>query len=319
MSETAAPAPNDPPACPDALAVGAVPAVAAGVAGRYAAHPAVRAVALGGSLAGDLADDRSDLDLYVYADPPLSLDERAAVAAGFGPDAEVGNAFWEPGDEWADAATGVGVDVMFRSPAWVEGELARVLDRHEASVGYSTAIWHNVRTAVPLFDRDGWFGALQANAARPYPEELRRAIVVKNHPILRRVRSAYRHQLGSALARGDDVAVNHRTAAFLASLFDVLFALNRRTHPGEKRLLDHAEARCPRRPPRLRRDVTALLAAAATGDPALLGHLDALVDALDRLVAADDLGRAPAAAAVDAARQQTWVARSWGITPERQP
>jgi hypothetical protein len=43
----------------------------------------------------------------------------------------------------------------------MEGELARVLDRHEASLGYSTSLWHNVLTSKPLNDRSGWFAALQ--------------------------------------------------------------------------------------------------------------------------------------------------------------
>ncbi len=50
------------------------------MAGRYAALPAVEAVALGGSLAAGADDERSDLDLYVYAREPPDLEARAAVA-----------------------------------------------------------------------------------------------------------------------------------------------------------------------------------------------------------------------------------------------
>ena len=263
-----------------------VPPLARAVTARYAALPDVVAIALGGSRAGPLPDHRSDIDLYVYADPPPALAAREAIAAAFGTRREVGNAFWEPGDEWDDDASGVHVDVLFRSPAWIADQVARVLDRHEASLGYSTALWHGVREAVPLFDREGWLARLQEAAARPYPEPLRRAVVAKNHPILRRAGSSYRHQIELALARGDPVSVNHRLAALLASFFDVLFALNRRTHPGEKRLLDHAEASCPLRPPALRRRVADLLGAPAAD---LLPRLDILLDDLDALLAGEGL------------------------------
>ena len=50
-------------------------------------------------------------------------------------------------------------------------------------------------------------------------------------------------QIAHAVRRKNVVAVQHRTTAFLASLFDVLFAHHRAWHPGEKRLLDHAGVR----------------------------------------------------------------------------
>ena len=253
------------------------------VAAAYAALPGVEAVALGGSRATGVAEAGSDIDLYVYSHEPLAVVDRARIAAGFSSQPEVGNAFWEPGDEWRDAATGLHVDVMFRTTGWIEDALRRVLDRHEASVGYSTCIWHNVRTAKPLADRRGWFAALQAEAHRPYPDALARAIVAKNHPILRGSASSFAYQLASAWARGDRVSVNHRAAAFLAGYFDVLFAANRQPHPGEKRLVAHAERACPDRPPHLRADIDALLAAACgPDDPA--PATDRLVDGLDAVL-----------------------------------
>ncbi|MDP9367097.1 MAG: DUF4037 domain-containing protein [Chloroflexota bacterium] len=265
------------------------------VAARYAALPEVQAVTLGGSRTGILHSADSDLDIYVYADPPVPLAARAAIAAAVARPgtAEVGNAFWEPGDEWLDAATGLGVDVMFRSPGWIEVELDRVLDRHQASVGYSTCFWHNVHHAVPLQDPDGWFARLQLDANRPYPEPLRQAIVAKNHPVLRAARSSFLRQIETAVRRDDPVSVQHRAAAMLASYYDILFAVNRRTHPGEKRLLHHAAA-CPQIPAGMEPAVLALLSAA--GDlqgSTVVERAHALVDGLDRLLGAEGLLPSP--------------------------
>lgn len=254
------------------------------IADEYAALPTVAAVAIAGSQATGLADAGSDIDLYVYSREPLPLEARRAIATGAASRAEVDNQFWEPGDEWVDAATGIHVDVMFRSPAWIEEQLDRVLRRCEASVGYSTCFWHNVLTSQVLYDPHGWFAALQAEARQPYPEPLRRAIVAKNHPILWQTLSSYRYQLDRAIAHDDPVSINHRVAALLASYFDILFAVNRLPHPGEKRLLAIAEARCPRRPAALRAQVTALLCASGEVSPQVLVAAAALVAGLDALL-----------------------------------
>ena len=87
----------------------------------------------------------------------------------------------------------------------------------------------------------------------PYPEPLRRAIVARNRPLLADNLSSFAAQLEKALARGDAVSASHRAAAFLASYFDVLFALNRATHPGEKRLLRARRASLPAPPAGARR------------------------------------------------------------------
>jgi len=55
---------------------------------------------------------------------------------------------------------------------------------------------------------------------------------------------AFELQIQKAAKRGDLVSVNHRTAAFLETYFDMLFALNRKTHPGEKRLIQLCKEQC---------------------------------------------------------------------------
>ncbi len=116
---------------------------------------------------------------------------------------------------------------MYWDPAWVEGQLNRVWREYQASLGYTTCLWYTVRNSRVLYDRRGWFEALQQHSAQPYPEPLRQAIIAKNHAVLRNVIPSYAHQIEKASRRGDRVSQNHRVAALLASYFDVVFALTR--------------------------------------------------------------------------------------------
>ena len=256
-------------------------AVAERIARRFAAILEVEAVVLAGSRLSQFADNDSDVDLYVYASEIVPTSLRAEIARG-ARRSEIGNSFWEPGDEWIDGETGIGVDVMFRTTRWIEDQLDRVLQRHEASVGYSTCFWYNVRNSRALFDRAGWFKALQERAGQPYPEQLKRAIVAKNHPILRNTMSSYLHQIELALARHDPISVNHRTAAMLASYFDIVFAVNGQPHPGEKRLLQFAQALCAKLPTEMDERVRAVLLALPCGP--VPGLANTMLDGLDDLL-----------------------------------
>ena len=253
-----------------------------------ATWPEVEAVALGGSHAAGTGDEASDIDLYVYGDVPPPLERRRALASG-SPRAELDNRFFELGDEWIDRPSGVHVDVMYRAPGWIEADLERVLVRCEAHVGYSTCFWDNVRGALPVFDRRGWYAALHARAQAPYPEALRAAVVAKNQPLLAANVSSLAAQIEKAVVRGDRISANHRAAAFLASYFDVLFALNRATHPGEKRLLAHANRRCPLRPADLDAAVARLLDAAGRGVADAGPAARALAEGLEVLLRAEGL------------------------------
>ncbi len=257
------------------------------VAVSYAGLPPVLAVALAGSVAAGVGDANSDIDLYVYSTTPLELEARRAIAERDAARADVDNRFWEPGDEWIDRETGIKVDVTFRHPGWIEEQLDRVLRRHQASTGYSTCFWYNVLNSQSLFDRDGWYARLQAGAQQPYPEALRRAVIAKNYPILNQKLSAYSHQIESAARRDDWVSINHRVAALLASYFDILFALNRLPHPGEKRLLRAVEEGCKKYPPTVRADVERLVRANASDS--VQSGVTGLVQGLDQLLAAEGL------------------------------
>jgi len=250
---------------------------------RYSKLSQVEAVALGGSQATKSSDGASDIDLYVYSGSQLPLADRKSIINGYATRFELNNQFWEDGDEWIDRKTGIHVDVMFRSIAWIKDRLDRVLNRYEASVGYSTCIWYNVLNSKILFDRSGWFTNLQKKSLQPYPEELGRAIVAKNHPVLRKNLSSYVYQLENAAKRNDRISINHRVAALLASYFDIIFAVNRLPHPGEKRVLQIAEVRCKFLPENMSAQVVQLLDSLTMGD--VIKNALELIDSLDVLLA----------------------------------
>jgi hypothetical protein len=262
-------------------------ALARQLAELFAPLPQVAAVALAGSQLSGTWDAGSDLDLYIYTRAEVPLEFRAALAERrAAPGAEVGNDDWGPGDEWEDAETGRAVDLVYFDCAWLEAHLSRLLVGHQPSLGYTTAIWSTLQRSLPLYDRDGWFASIQARTAQPYPEPLRRAIIRKNHPLLRTRRAAYLRQLEKAVARRDRISLNHRLAGLLASYFDTLFALNRVPHPGEKRQLAYARSMCALLPSAMEEEVEGLLSAqaAAWGDDRLLREAERLIDGLDALL-----------------------------------
>jgi catechol 2,3-dioxygenase-like lactoylglutathione lyase family enzyme/predicted nucleotidyltransferase len=246
------------------------------LAQQFAELPQVVAVVLAGSRAVGASDQESDFDLYVYTLRDVPVEFRRSL---LGEGAEIDNRFWEPGDEWCEPSTHTRLDIMYRSPGWIEDQLDRVLVRHEAAIGYSTCFWYNIIHSEALLDPRSWYHQLQNCAHVSYPEGLRRAVVKKNWPILRRNHSSYRRQIELALNREDAVSGQHRLTVLLASFFDVWFAIERQAHPGEKRLLTY-----------LPKPWASLVRAVLGAQPeALLREIDALLDPLDTRVIEEGL------------------------------
>ncbi|HEY9638218.1 MAG TPA: hypothetical protein V6D14_32805 [Coleofasciculaceae cyanobacterium] len=260
-----------------------IPPLAKAIAAKFGALPQVVAVALAGSRTTGVSSETSDFDFYVYVQEDIPVDIREAIAKEFGEHLEINNQFWEPGDEWIDSSSGCGVDVMYRTPHWIEEQLERVLIQHQASVGYSTCFWWNVLTSTPVYDKSGWFKQLKQRVNQPYPERLKKAIIAKNYPILRRNISSYAHQIELAIARNDSVSLLHRTTALLASYFDLIFAINGVPHPGEKRLVEQVKKLCSNVPPGMAEQIQSITDSISS-PTCLLTNLNALVDGLEQLL-----------------------------------
>jgi hypothetical protein len=101
---------------------------------------------------------------------------------------------------------------------------------------------------------------------------------------LRTVIPSYYNQIKKALGRDDLISVNHRLAAFFASYFDILFAINVVLHPGEKKIVQFVKNECAAIPENLEKQIVGILQTAAIGDRKLLEELDSLIDRLDQLL-----------------------------------
>lgn len=204
---------------------------------------AVEAIALGGSRAGSHYDERSDYDVYLYCTGPVPEDLRRQLLAPFCSVMEIGNHFWEYEDN-CTLNNGIDIDILYRDLDSFVADLSLVVEHYQARNGYTTCMWYNLLNSKILYDRNGRLTAAKERFDVPYPEQLQENIVFRNYKLLQASMPAYRVQLSKALERGDLVSVNHRTAGFLESYFDILFALNQQPHPGEKRLIAKCKELC---------------------------------------------------------------------------
>lgn len=153
---------------------------------------------------------------------------------------EIGNSFWELEDD-CTLKDGTDIDILYRNMGDFSQTVRSVVEEHIAYNGYTTCMWHNLLHSRILYDKNGELESLQNKYRIPYPNELRNNIICKNLRLLTGNLPSYDTQIKKALARKDMVSVNHRTAAFLESYFDIIFAMNNLTHPGEKRMVQYAK------------------------------------------------------------------------------
>jgi predicted nucleotidyltransferase len=241
------------------------------IASRFSELEHVEAVVLAGSAAVGTSDSQSDYDLYVYSRQPVDVAFRDGLLKPRAQRLELHRTFWEDEDAWIEPDD-TELQIMYRTCAWTEAELTARLDRCEASLGYTTAICYNMERSRALWDRSGWFADTQRRLLEGYPEGLARAIVQKNLPVLGAIISSYEQQIQAAFLRHDLVSLNHRAAAWLSSYFDILFAANRKFHPGEKRLLAHVE-KLPSAPQSMVEDVRTICSRAGSMERCIADHL----------------------------------------------
>lgn len=230
------------------------------------ANPQVVAIAIAGSRASGNGDSNSDYDVYVYSnnDNYLSEDIRNSIYSKYCKTIEVGNKYFEYEDNVV-LNCGVPADIIFRSLEMIKNIQKYVVDNCGARLGYTTAFWHTLMVSQVYYDKTGEFTEIQKKYDVPYPEQLRKNIITKNMKMLSGVLPSYDKQIKKAVQRNDVVSICHRTTAYMESYFDVIFALNRMTHPGEKRLVTICKNKCSILPKDFEENITKLYQNMYTG------------------------------------------------------
>lgn len=205
--------------------------------------PQVEAIALGGSRATGRNDEKSDYDVYVYMIDAIPETDRRQILDKYCRYLEIGNTFWELEDD-VTLNDGIDMDIIYRNIGDFESSVYSVVMDCHAHNGYTTCMWHNLITSKVVLDKTGLLTRLQEKYRIPYPKKLKENIITNNLNLLSGMLPSFDMQIRKAENRGDLVSVNHRVTEFLASYFDILFALNEMTHPGEKRMQSICAAEC---------------------------------------------------------------------------
>ncbi|MCL2355944.1 MAG: DUF4037 domain-containing protein [Defluviitaleaceae bacterium] len=144
------------------------------------------------------------------------------------------------GGWWDDCIlkSGRPMEINYQTLASARENLQNHLRRFIPLGGFTTCVCNIVFGAKILHDPHELFSDMRREFAGEYPEELRRNIIRTNRELLNGITPSYLKQLETAVKRDDIFKLNHVRVSFAASYFDIIFALNRRFHPGEKKLIE---------------------------------------------------------------------------------
>jgi predicted nucleotidyltransferase len=246
-----------------------------------------KAISLGGSTQAGLADEASDLDIHVFWTPPLaSPGERATVLKRLADADSVHVDLHSWGLEDHFAIEGQSTELIYFRLDELQEQVECAYGEGLDGEAFTTSFLYTVASGRPLYDPSGALEALRERLLGEFPEATFRQILEHRSPLLQ----VAINQMRRALQRDDLLSVQQKRASFQAIYFNLLFTLNRRYHPGEKRLLIHSES-CPLLPTAhvQRWETTARMDAS---DPALPDLLEGLAHDLLQLIG-EELGHIP--------------------------
>ena len=223
-------------------------------------NPSVKAVAIGGSGANKTSDSYSDIDVYIFVEKEISIPLRESIVKKYSSKYEIGGEYFGSGDEFFVDKLNQQLDVMYWGVNWFNEIVNNVWFKHYPSNGYTTAFLFTLKNFRIIYDRDNWLLNLQNSIKTEYPQQLKQNIIKRNMMLIKdKPFASYYEQIEKAIKRDDTVSINHRIAAFLASYFDIIFAMNELLHPGEKRLIQYAKNNCKILPVDFEKNINELL------------------------------------------------------------
>lgn len=227
---------------------------------EYKNFPEVKAVALGGSGANNTSDNLSDIDVYVFVEKDIAVKNRENLVKQYSSKYEVGGEYFGSGDEFFVDKLNSQLDVMYWNVNWFESIIENTWFKHYPSNGYTTAFLFTLNNFQIIYDEDNWLKTIQDSIQTKYPNALKQNIIKRNMMLLKdKPFASYYEQIEKAINRNDIVSINHRISAFMASYFDIIFAVNELLCPGEKRLVKYAKDNCQILPDNFEENINKLL------------------------------------------------------------
>ena len=253
------------------------------VANALIALDGIRAVSLGGSRALGMDDAGSDTDLYAwYRGPLVGAGVRQQALAGLADDVVVPFDAFGPEDHWH--FDGRPFEVVYVDLDDIHAQISRARSVGLDAEVCATAFLHTAYASVPITDPYDELDRLHTDLTT-FPEATR-AVQLLRLPVMA---DEFASQLRGAQSRKDWPMVVRRTGGLLDVTVSLLFALNRRYHPGEKRLLAHV-ASCDVRPI----NMADRLRAACLAAPDDRSLAEQFVSLIAEIVALDEVGSSSA-------------------------
>lgn len=254
------------------------------VVNEYKRCDEVLAITLSGSGASGKNDFFYDIDIDIILKNNIDINKRKSLLKKFSDIIDTIKGRYGEKDIFILRNSTTQIDITYYTLDILEDNLYNVIDKCEASVGYTTCLWKKVISAFVAYDKENIFKNLQKKYRVNYPEKLKFNIIDKNYYLLRDSISSYYNEIDKAINRGDIISVNHKICKLLDSYFDVIFALNEMPHPGEKRLLPTITNKCNKIPKLLEERVDTLIESSGTCDKSILDNINIIVDALKELL-----------------------------------
>lgn len=249
---------------------------------EFAKFPQVRSIAVGGSRAVKRNDEFSDYDVYVYATEPISIEERRNVLEMHCDSIALDNHYREHEDVCI-MEDGTQLNIVYRElDAFLEG-IVRVTEQCEPLDGCTTSMWNSLLTSRIAYDKGGLLAAAREKYTIPYPQQLKQNIISHHMSLIKYGLPSYLAQMEKAMKRKDMVNINQCAQRFLNSYFDIVFALNEKLHPGEKRLIQICVEECKILPVNFELNIRLLLNSMFK-DPAAITVVDLMVTELEKII-----------------------------------
>lgn len=214
----------------------------------------IEALVLGGSRATGVYDEKSDYDYYVYTNRILPEIERRNLLDEFVIYMEYSNSFWELEDD-GTLKNGVDIEFIYREIEDMELSMDNLLVKGNISMGYTTCFVDNLLKSQIIFDKQNRLKNMREKYSGMLTNDFYDKIINKNFLLIMDKMPSMYYQVEKAIARKDELSINHRSSAYFEIYFDIVFALNRKTHPGEKRMLEMA-SKLDFTPEEMEKDIT---------------------------------------------------------------